>query len=855
MRISTIHLLAIGFVLSLLGSTPAEVARENDVLAIRGGKILTVTKGVIDGGTIIVTDGKITAVGPADEVVVPDGARVRDATGLIIIPGLVDTHSHIGIYSRPSVRANSDGNEGSGPVQPLVRALDAIYPADPGMRMATAGGITTANIMPGSGNVMGGQTAYVKLRGRTVEEMLIDLGDRAGGMKMANGENPKRNYGSRNEAPGTRMKVAALQRGIFVKAQEYKKKWERHAKDKEEGKKTKPPRRDISLEPVVEILEGKRTVHFHTHRADDILTVMRLADEFGFEVVLQHVTEAHLVADEIARRGRPVSLIIVESPGGKHEAIHLKFENPAICQKAGVKVAIHTDDPITHSRLFLRSGALAVRGGMSPAEALKALTIHPAEMLHLESRIGSIEVGKDGDLVLLSGNPFSVYTRVMATYIEGDLVFDRSRPEDLPYAVGGFDVRRTISGEPYPPEPMPSVVLEPKGARGVADGSRFAVIAGRIRPAVGPEISEGVILVEGGKISKVGARADIPIPDGWPVVSAAVVTPGFIDAHSSVGLSGLFNVRGDQDHDELVDPDQSALRVLDGFNPREPLLDYLLKHGVTTIQCMPGPGNPIAGQAAIFRTHGNSADEMLIRSPSSLVFNLGERPKAVYGERRQAPTTRMGTAAVIRKALVSARHPERKEGEEPGRDLGREALIQALDGNIPSIFVAHREDDIQTALRLSREFGLKCILSQATEGYVVADALRSAEVAVLVGPTLQRPGGLETHNASYENAARLRDAGVPLAITSGFESYVPKTHLIHFEAALAAVNGLRRDRALEAITIGAARILDIDDEYGSIEPGKVADLVLFDGDPFEYVSQVSKVFAGGELVFDRNPTE
>ena len=274
-------------------------------------------------------------------------------------------------------------------------------------------------------------------------------------MKMANGENPKRAYGSQKKAPATRMAVAALQRQLFVKAQNYQKKWDAYRKakqeereqvqdqDAKEGSATEPakePERDLTLEPVVEILQGKRTVHFHTHRADDILTVLRLADEFGFKLVLQHVTEGYKVAQEIARRNVPCSIIVLDSPGGKHEAAQFAFTNAAVLEQAGVTVAIHTDDPVTDSRFLLRSAALAIRGGMSEEGALKALTIHGAEMLDLQDRVGSIEVGKDADLVVLSGPPFSVYSQVLATYVEGEVVFDRNRPGDKRYATGGFAV-------------------------------------------------------------------------------------------------------------------------------------------------------------------------------------------------------------------------------------------------------------------------------------------------------------------------------------------------------------------------------------------------------------------------------
>jgi imidazolonepropionase-like amidohydrolase len=424
MNVDLVRVLGLLIVASL---APARFASA-EALVLRGAEIRTVPSGTIPRGAVVILDGKIAAVGPENEVRVPSGAEVRDVTGRVMIPGLVDTHSHIGIYPRPRVPAHSDGNERSEPRQSALRAIDAIWPADPAIRMAVAGGVTTVNVMPGSGNVIGGQTAYVKLRGDTIEEMLIQADGVQGGMKMANGENPKRAYGSKEKAPVTRMSVAALQRGVFVKAAEYRK------KDPDERE------RDLELEPILEVLDGKRTVHYHTHRADDIMTALRLQEEFGFDLVLQHVSEGYKVADEIASRRVPASIIMLDSPGGKHEAAEFTNENGAILERAGALVAIHTDDFITSSRLFLRSGALAVRAGMSEEGALAALTLNGAKMLRLDDRLGSIEVGKDADLVVLSGPPFSVYTKVLETYIDGERVFDRSDPSDLRYATGGYKV-------------------------------------------------------------------------------------------------------------------------------------------------------------------------------------------------------------------------------------------------------------------------------------------------------------------------------------------------------------------------------------------------------------------------------
>lgn len=426
--------------IALLLLTPCTAAAQAQVTAWVGATLHPVSGAPIEDASLVFRDGHILAVGPRGAVAIPDGADVRDGAGKVIVPGLVDTHSHIGLYPRPLVEGNRDGNETSEPVTPQVRALDAIWPADPGIRMALAGGITTANIMPGSGNVVGGQTAYVKLRGRSVEEMLIrgpDGKSVLGGMKMANGENPKRSHGARDKMPITRMGVAYLERKLFVEAQAYRDEWEAHRAKPQEHPR---PERDLRLEPMLEVLDGRRIVHHHTHRADDIATVLRIADEFGHRVVIQHGTEAFKVADLLARKRVPVSAIIVESPGGKHEAIELGLEGPGILERAGVQVALHTDDFVTHSRLLLRSAALAIRGGMSEEGALAALTANAAAMLDLGERIGTLEPGKDADFAVLSGPPFAVRTLVLETWIEGEKIWDRADPLDRLYQTGGFQV-------------------------------------------------------------------------------------------------------------------------------------------------------------------------------------------------------------------------------------------------------------------------------------------------------------------------------------------------------------------------------------------------------------------------------
>lgn len=392
-------------------------------VAVVNARIIPIAGPEIPNGTLVVQGGKIVAVGPSASVSVPAGAQRIDGTGKVVMPGLVDSHSHIG---------GPEGADGSAPIQADIRILDALNVRDAHIQKAQAGGITVANVMPGSGHLSSGQTLYLKLRdGRTIDDLLIRLPDGriAGGLKMANGTNPRRNP----PFPGTRGKSAALVREQFIKAQEYRDKVRAAG-----GDATKLPPRNLQYEALVEVLDGKRTVQFHTHRHDDILTALRLADEFHFKVVLHHVSDAWMVPSEIARAKAPVSLIVIDSPGGKMEAKDVSMETGAILEKAGVLVGIHTDDSITDSRLLMRQAGLAVRAGMSREKALYALTMANATILDLQNRVGSLERGKDADFIVLSGDPLSVYTHVLQTWVDGQKVFDRSDPKDYLYAVGGY---------------------------------------------------------------------------------------------------------------------------------------------------------------------------------------------------------------------------------------------------------------------------------------------------------------------------------------------------------------------------------------------------------------------------------
>lgn len=402
------------------------LAAQTRPIAFTNARIIPIIGAPIESGVLLIQNGKIVAVGDARSVRLSSDVQIVDLKGKILMPGLVDTHSHIG---------ETAGADGSSPIQPDVRLLDSLNVRASSLQRAQAGGITTVNVMPGSGHLNSGQTLYLKLRddASKIDDLLIfdKDGRYMGGIKFANGTNPIRPGGG--NFPGTRAKSAALVREQFIKAQEYKAKIAKAG-----GDKTKLPPRDLAMEALVEALDGKRVVHFHTHRHDDILTVLRLKQEFGFKLVLQHVSEAWKVADQIAKANVPSSIIMIDSPGGKLETVDVSMTNGAALEKAGALAGFHTDDSITDSRWFLRSAGMAVRFGMSRDKALYGMTMAGAIMLDLQERVGSLEAGKDADFIVLSGDPLSVYTHVEQTWVEGKKVFDRSVPTDFLLAVGGF---------------------------------------------------------------------------------------------------------------------------------------------------------------------------------------------------------------------------------------------------------------------------------------------------------------------------------------------------------------------------------------------------------------------------------
>ncbi len=390
------------------------------MLAIVNGKIYTITNGIIEEGVILIDGGKIVAVGK--DVKVPEGAQVIDAKGKTVTPGLIDAHSHLAVFGEPSVWANADGNETSDPITPQIRGIDSLNPQDPAIPDVVAGGVTTVYTGPGSANIIGGTGFAMKLRGRTAEEMVIPGTE---GMKMALGENPKRVYGEgQRRAPKTRMGNAAVLREALVKAQNYLEK-QAKAKDKSaKGENANPPDRDLKWEALVPVLKGEMVARIHAHRADDIMTAIRVLEEFNIKYVIEHCTEGYKIADILAAKKVKATIGPLLMSRGKMEIIDTTLKNPGLLAKAGVKVAIQCDTSGNTKWLGLHAG-LAVREGMCPVEGLRAITMNPAEILGIDKKVGSIEAGKDADVVIWSEHPFSTMAVAEKVFIDGQLVHER----------------------------------------------------------------------------------------------------------------------------------------------------------------------------------------------------------------------------------------------------------------------------------------------------------------------------------------------------------------------------------------------------------------------------------------------
>ncbi len=807
-----------------------------DTFVIKAKKIYTVTQGIIEDGMILVKDGKIFRVGKNFSIL----KDVKEIQANIVIPGLIDIHSHAGVFTLPLVEENMDGNELTNPITPQLRALDSFNFGDPNLKKALSGGVTTIVSRPGSANVIGGTSIAVKLKDAPPEQMILkEICD----LKMTIEYNPVEFYGSKNQMPSSMMAVYFLARKAFIEAQDYMKNWEKYENDKKEGKKEIPPKRDIGKEALVMALKKEIPVHIHVITASEIMSAIRLADEFNLQLSLAHAPFAYLVVDELVKR-KDVHLNIGPTQLFVYNKDDLRLRNnSAILANAGIPISIQADTVGEFQSNLLYLAAMSVRYGMKKMDALKAITIHGAKGVNLDHRIGSIEKGKDADLVILNGEPFEMTTSVEIVLIDGKIEYQNDE-------AGLMRFQTSI------PDSLEQLIL-PSGFK---NPKRYAVKFNTAFTMAGPPMTDGVILINDGKIEKIGK--DIKIPEGLVVIDASkfVVMPGLVSSRSYNGIG--VNWRKVRSIDETARSIVPEMEVKHAIDPQSPDFTFARQLGVTTALVTPGNKNVIGGRGCIIKTSGSVVDEMVIRERAVMVFGMGDSAK----RKNQMPSTRMGIVSLLRETLTKAKeYQERKEMEKNRRkasdNYSMEALLPVLKREMPVMFHCERQDDILAAIRIAEEFNLRMILVGATDAYKVVEEIKKRDIPVVLERVYRRSQWPDDIDFSPKNPSILASSGIRVAFKPEEGGLWSRPSVVWGGgdlleiAALAVKHGMVEEAALRAVTLDAAEIIGMNDKVGSLEPGKDADFLILNGHPLRVRSLPQAVFIDGKLVYQKEEGE
>ena len=890
-RFSCAAFLLVCLALAALGHPRAQTRAAPAIVAIRGGTILTVTKGTIPNGTIVLRDGRIAAIGT--DVPIPPGADVVNASGRFVSPGLVDCHSHI---------AADSINEGGTTVSSMTGIQDVFDPTDVNIYRDLAGGLTVANVLHGSANPIGGKNYVIKLRwGKTRAEELAFEGAMPG-IKFALGENPKRPGGGAGgrqgngaaRYPATRMGVEYVIRDAFNRAKAYQQEWQEYDRRRKAGEDLVPPRRDLQLEPLVEILEGKRLVHAHSYRADEILMLMRVAEEFGFKIAtFQHVLEGYKVAKEIAAHGAGASTF-ADWWGYKIEAIDAIPYNASLMTRKGVLVSINSDDAELARHLNTEAAKSIKWGGLTDDEALALVTINPARQLRVESRVGSLEVGKDADVVIWNHHPLSTYAIVDRVYIDGQTYYDR--PEDQKRLTELAREKDTLANaeraernerrgpsttsEAAAPRPREDRIQD--GAGGPSDTAQgqpngdvqraiartqsaptvtrgvLAITNARIFPIATPSIDRGTVVMHDGIIESVGAN--VSVPPGAQIIDAggADVYPGFINAQTTMGLedpgAGNFG-----DANELLDFNPQ-LRAQVAFHNDSEAIPVARANGLTTVVATPG-GGLLGGQAAVMNLDGYTWEESTVAASVGISFQFpriggsgrgggggagrgGPPPDGSYDDLKKERDAQLDRVVRL---LDDARAYAKATGPNRQRDLMLESLLPVVEKRQPLITRVGTEREIRDAVAFADRAGVRVVIAApGGEAALAAALLKDKNVPVIVLQVLSLPTRADLpHQANYAAAGELVKAGVKIALAVPSET---NARQLPYHAAEAVAWGLPREEALKALTINAAEMLGVGDRIGSIERGKLGNLIVTRGDPLEVRTQVTHVVIAGRDV-------
>ncbi|HEX9729714.1 MAG TPA: amidohydrolase family protein [Gemmatimonadales bacterium] len=846
----------------------------------------------IAGVSILIRGGIIRRIGM--NLQAPANVRVIDGHGLQAMPGIVDEHSHVAMAAT---------NEGSAPVVPEVRVLDALDAESYSIYQALSGGVTSARIMHGSANPIGGQSAVIKMRWGMdrADQLLIPGAPKF--VKFALGENVTRKGAPQNASsrfPRSRQGVEATYVEAFMAAQAYKAEWARYEANRNAFRA--PPRRDLRLEALVDIMDGRIGIHAHSYRSDEILALMRVAERFGFRIdVFTHVLEGYRVADEMAAHGAGGSTFS-DWWQYKREASDATPFNAAIMQQHGILTAINSDIPWLQSFMHLEIPKPIKYGGVSRLEALRMLTLNPARMLHIDDKVGSLEEGKQGDIVLLNASPYSSYARVEQTIVDGIVYYDASDEagtRDQPF--NAFPVREAAAST----SAMTSAsVSSSNGAApsSTPQGQIVALVGGTVHPVSGPVIAHGTVILQGDRILAVGG-AGVSVPAGATSVdvSGKHVYPGMIDPATTIGLFEFGQVGQATDQAE-IGAYNPQIRAISAVMPYYPSLNVARANGITTVLTAQTSG-VISGTAAVIGFNdGDTWEQVAVKPEAAIVVDF-PAPREATGETGNwlefaddgelhggAPHIE-SSILLEAEAEVRARNQEEDEEEEKeptltGRRMeelvaffrrarvytahpsisddptqpfeanvwGGEAVLldamgPAMRGEMPVFFKAESEWQIRTLFVFADSFPeIRPVVVGGTEAWKVADELASRHMPVVItsaySPSSNRDESLQ---ANYRNASALEAAGVQFAFGTASDADVRN---LPYHAAHSVAFGLSPEAGLRAVTMHAAAILGIN--AGRLEAGARADVIVTDGDPLQILTNVEMMWVGGRRVDPKN---
>jgi imidazolonepropionase-like amidohydrolase len=863
--------------LALTAAASAQSPRAS-VVAIRGGTILTVTRGTIQNGTIVLRDGKIAALGGSGTAI-PAGADVVDAKGRFVSPGIIDAHSHI---------AADSINEGGTTVSSMTGIDDVLDPTDVSIYRDLAGGLTVANVLHGSANPIGGKNQVIKLRWGKQAKGLVFEGAPPG-IKFALGENPKdmRQFGQTGPRryPVTRPGVEFVIRDAFSRARAYQQEWQGYERRRKAGEDAAMPRRDLQLEPLVEILEGKRLVHSHTYRADETLMLIRLAEEMGFRIAtFQHILEGYKVADEMAKHGVGGSTFS-DWWAYKVEAEDAIPHNAALMHRRGVLVSVNSDSAEHARRLNTEAAKSMHWGGLTEEEALALVTINPAKQLKIDQRVGSLETGKDADVVIWNKHPLSTYAIVDRVYIDGEMYYDRLAEERRLTDANREKTTLAASEGRTAPSTAPQISNQESGTsnqesgignqeaistqRSAASdevpglggvqqappsGPLTAITNARIYPISGPVIDKGTVLIRGNRIQSVGN--DFLIPAGATVIDAkgGEVYPGFIDARTSIGLNEP-GPRGFDDTSEMLDINASVKAQV-AYQSDSDAIPVARVNGITTAAVFP-TGGLIGGQVAVMNLDGWTWEEATLQPVVGVTFQFPPLVRGGFGgggggnndaNRKYDDLKKERDAKVqrVEELIARARAYAAIPAARRDTDWNLAAMAPIAERRQPLFVAANSDADIREAIAFADRAHIRIVITGGLEAPLVAPLLKEKNIPVILGSVLTLPAREDAHHAAtYKAAGELAEAGVQFAFGVGGSS---NNRLLPYEAAISVAWGLDRNRALRAITLDAASILGVADRVGSLEPGKIANLIVTTGDPMEMKTQFTHIFINGRSV-------